>query len=540
MTKQEFPKAISDRFEITEKLVEGGMGNVYLAQDKQLPRKVAIKEVRKEFLENEDVYKRIERESQLHAKIGSHQNIVTLYDVVQSDQGIYLILEHVVGQTLAEIVEGNLKNGVRLSESVVVDVVQQLLKALKRIHLQNVVHRDLKPDNLLIARDDSDKWQVKLMDFGIAKASSVDDKITKLTQVGSGGPGTPSYMAPEQIDPATFGDISQATDLYAVGIIFYELMAGVPPFSGTLTEVYGGHLMRDVADLTSTTKMTTQWREIICKALEKNQDKRFRAADEFAEAIEICLSNAGDPVAGKHNTQVYTDPDTLKTRVTQPETLKTQVAGGDALALLLESSKGTQAGNKGARKKTRKNSVSSKRKTETTELMNDQNNLVANLDKAAGAVVSSGPMQSMIDAKSKLMGQLATLPIWSNPIHQKKLAGIGIASVALVGFLVLGSGTDDNADMDRLQIANEPIQSLDSYTLGVDASRVDTSQSNAVMAAFDLARATPVVPKETVSARRVTEEEARNRKANLQPEKSKTNQSSRFSVEETKSKKIQN
>ncbi len=339
MNDVDFPEILTQRYEVSKLLGEGGMGNVYLAQDKQLPRLVAIKEVRKEFLDNEEINKRIQRESQLHAKIGSHENIVTLYDVITSEKGVYIVLEYVAGKTLAGIVKDNIESGVRLSESVVVDVILQLLKALKRIHAHEVIHRDLKPDNLLIGRDDNGDWQVKLMDFGIAKASVNDDNVTKLTQVGASGIGTPSYMAPEQIDASTYGEISERTDLYAVGIIFYELMIGVPPFSGTLTEVYSGHLMKDVADVASTEKMTSQWRTIICKVLEKKPVERFSSAAELADAISdnVLSLNSETPT---NRTQVITNKDLLKTQVLAADSNKTQVAGSDALAdLLVHSSK---------------------------------------------------------------------------------------------------------------------------------------------------------------------------------------------------------
>ena len=328
----EFPNIVTDRYKIIRLLGQGGMGDVYLAEDTQLPRKVAIKLVRKEFLENEEVNKRIERESKLHAKIGTHSNIVTLYDVIKSDDGLFVVLEYIDGQTLAEIISENSKNGVRLSESVVVDIVQQSLKALSKIHSAGVIHRDIKPENLFIGSSDEGGYSVKLMDFGIAKADPNESSGTKLTKVGSSGPGTPSYMAPEQIDAYTYGEISPATDLYALGIIFYELMTGSPPFGGSLTEVYSAHLIKDVRDLHNTDRLTNQWRTTICKALEKNQADRYATAKQFSKSI-AGMSEQESP----EKSEFSTSQDATKTKLFRPNENKTRLATGHELSDLLAS-----------------------------------------------------------------------------------------------------------------------------------------------------------------------------------------------------------
>ena len=210
----DFPEIVTSRYKTSKLLGYGGMGDVYLADDLQLPRKVAIKVVRKELLENDEIERRIQRESKLHAKIGTHSNIVTLLDVIKTDVGLFIILEYVEGQTLADVIADNTERDIRLSEPVIASIIMQVLTALAKIHASDVVHRDIKPENIMVSRLADDDYAVKLMDFGIAKSSEqLETGETALTKFGLGGPGSPSYMAPEQIDAATFGDISNKNHL---------------------------------------------------------------------------------------------------------------------------------------------------------------------------------------------------------------------------------------------------------------------------------------------------------------------------------------
>ena len=228
----DFPEIVTSRYKISKLLGHGGMGDVYLAEDQELPRQVAIKVVRNELLENDEVEKRIQRESKLHAKIGTHSNIVTLLDVIKTDAALFIILEYVEGQTLADAIAENAKGNIQFSEPLIASIIMQVLTALAKIHASDVIHRDIKPDNIMVSGSQESGYLVKLMDFGIAKSGKhVATGETVLTKFGLGAPGSPSYMAPEQIDAATFGEISKQTDLYSLGIIFYELVTGKPPFS---------------------------------------------------------------------------------------------------------------------------------------------------------------------------------------------------------------------------------------------------------------------------------------------------------------------
>lgn len=287
----ELPPFVAERYEYVSLLGKGGMGNVYLAKDKKLPRQVAIKIVSNELAEDENIVARIRRESQLHGKITSHPNIVTLIDLLEDDGKIALVLEYVDGETLCARLQRNLENEVTFSQDKSVSLVQQLLSALQRLHAAGVVHRDIKPENLMLGKDDNGNDVLKLMDFGIAKSDADDLAQTMITKVGHSTPGTPAYMSPEQIDQETFGDVTPKSDLYSVGVILYEMLIGSPPFKGTLTQIFTGHLTQPIKNTVDTSKLPPYWINLICKALEKEPDKRFQSAEEFSNAFNIVNSS---------------------------------------------------------------------------------------------------------------------------------------------------------------------------------------------------------------------------------------------------------
>ena len=272
------PKEITSRYIVQEELGSGGMGTVYLAVDSSLDRNVAIKMIKAHSSATHDLIARLDRECRMHAKIGAHPNIVTLYDRIDILDQIFLVLEYVKGEEL-----GKLKG--RLNYTEIGDIITQLLSGLSVIHNAKVVHRDIKPDNILISRTDG-KLSCKLMDFGIAKQSDSGDNENQLTQVGMGGPGTPAYMAPEQIDQKKYGGLGPQTDIYAAGIIMYELMTGTVPFTGTVTEVLAGHLLSepDIDKIGSIAPVG--YKAILSRALAKKPNDRFKTANAFSATIK--------------------------------------------------------------------------------------------------------------------------------------------------------------------------------------------------------------------------------------------------------------
>jgi serine/threonine-protein kinase len=275
---------IAHRYRLLRSVGSGGMGNVYLANDLVLERQVAIKTVRSELSGNEELRTRIKRECRLHAAIGAHANIVTLYDTIEENGHIYLVMEYFAGQTLAaRLTAGN--EAKRLPLHLALDIVRQILQALTCIHDRDIVHRDIKTSNILLQKQDDGQYLAKLTDFGIAQPDVDAAIVTRLTSLDTQGPGTPVYMAPERIDPQTFGSISVATDLYAVGIILYEMLTGSPPFTGSMTEVFTGHLLHTPNLDVLPADLPVQFAQVLTRSLAKQPAERFQAAGDFLAAL---------------------------------------------------------------------------------------------------------------------------------------------------------------------------------------------------------------------------------------------------------------
>ena len=331
-----FPEIINERFDVIRLLGQGGMSEVYLAQDKKLPRKVAIKSILQELSAKDDVKKRIEREVKIHASIGPHPNIVTLFDRIEHGQQIFLIMEYIDGQTLDKWATQDYTN------DQVTSILTEILSALESIHAHNVIHRDIKPENIMVAINELGRVTAKLMDFGISYDENINAKSTKLTQIEIGTPGSPAYMSPEQIDEKTFGSVGPASDLYAVGIILYELITKSPPFTGTMTQILTGHLVSD-PDFEKTGIQHPLLRSILSKSLSKKQHNRYAAAGEFILDLKA-YSNTGDfqPSQNVDKTQLAVKLDNTdvsnKTQLHIPTQQKTTSSNGMLISVILMAS----------------------------------------------------------------------------------------------------------------------------------------------------------------------------------------------------------
>ncbi len=307
--KDTFPPIITDRYEIISLLGEGGMSRVYLAQDKQLPRKIAIKSILSELSEKQEVKKRIEREVQTHASIGPHANIVTLFDKIEQSGRTYLIMEYVEGETLDSWAKNH-----DYTQEQMVSIIADILNALKTIHARNVIHRDIKPENIMVSASEAGHITAKLMDFGISYDEKLSTSATKLTQIDVGTPGSPAYMSPEQIDSKTFGEVGPASDLYSVGIIFYELLTKTPPFTGTMTQILTGHLVT-VPDVENINFQSLFLKTVLLKALAKKQQERYTTAEAFLADLTT-----------KQQTNLHKDKTQLAVKLDTEETAnKTQL-----------------------------------------------------------------------------------------------------------------------------------------------------------------------------------------------------------------------
>ncbi len=281
----------SDRFRFVASLGAGAMGAVCLAEDTKLHRHVAIKTVKSELSRDPEFRKRIERECLLHAKVGPHPHIVTLFDRIESQDQIHLIMEYVEGETLQSLLERNSEEGIALPVGKALDIGLQCLEALSRIHAQGIIHRDIKPSNIMITHAETGEVSAKLMDFGVARLAD-DEQLSRLTTTDSGGPGTPLYMAPEQIDSRTFGEISAATDVYSMGILLFQMFSGAPPFRGTLTEVLNAHVNIPAPrlDAVAPGRIPPVLADVLQQALAKRPKNRYPTVKAFQ--IELLHAQA--------------------------------------------------------------------------------------------------------------------------------------------------------------------------------------------------------------------------------------------------------
>ena len=206
---------INDRYEIIKSIGEGGMANVYLAQDTVLERKVAIKVLRGDLADNEKFIRRFQREAKSVSDL-SHPNIVEVYDVGEEDGQHYIVMEYIDGKTLKQLLQ---KRGT-LTVPEVVDIMTQLTDGMAAAHDAYIIHRDIKPQNIMIL----DNGMIKITDFGIATSMNA----TQLTQTNS-VMGSVHYLPPEQAAGQT---ATIKSDIYSLGILMYELLTGSVPFKG--------------------------------------------------------------------------------------------------------------------------------------------------------------------------------------------------------------------------------------------------------------------------------------------------------------------
>ena len=276
-----------NNYRITELLGEGGMGAVFLAEHPFMGRKAAIKVLRREFAEDMALVERFMNEARAANAI-RHPNIIDIIDVGRLPSGIpYLMMEFLEGESLAKRLT---RGPFDLPDAI--DVMLQTTAALAAAHGKGIVHRDLKPDNLYLVPDESAATgvRVKVLDFGIAKLRADMSGGMAKTQVGS-LMGTPPYMSPEQCRGVT-EEIDHRTDVYAMGIILFEMLCGEPPFmSAGWGDVVLAHLTKPPPSPRSRNAAIPESIEVvIMKALEKSADARFQSAGEMRAALRSMSS----------------------------------------------------------------------------------------------------------------------------------------------------------------------------------------------------------------------------------------------------------
>jgi serine/threonine protein kinase len=272
MSMAEQPELIGD-YKVIRELGRGAMGVVYLAVHPSLGRQLAIKVMARELARDPEFLERFRREGEAAAKL-RHPNIVQVFDFAQRDGLYFIAMEYLGATTLKDLL---LESG-QLPVERACAMMDQLLSALALAHSKGIVHRDIKPANVML----TDEGSIALTDFSVAHMK----ESSKLTQTGA-IVGTPEYMAPEQFD----GVWDARSDVYAAGIVFYELLTGLSPFrSATMTEVMRKQLLT-VPDPPALVDFTVPQAvsQVVSQSLEKEPEKRFQSADEMRQAIAAAL-----------------------------------------------------------------------------------------------------------------------------------------------------------------------------------------------------------------------------------------------------------
>lgn len=265
---------LSGRYELLARVGGGGMALVYKAKDLLLNRFVAVKVLRTQFTHDEDFVKRFRREAQAAASL-SHPNIVSIYDVGQVEDTHYIVMEYIDGANLNEII----RDRAPLQPDEAVRITSQICDALEHAHHNQIIHRDIKPHNILIGNN----GRVKVTDFGIARAVT----SSTITQTGS-VIGSVHYFSPEHAKGVTTGEKS---DLYSLGIVLYQMLTGRLPFLGeSPISVALKHLQDPFEQPRKVNPLIPQSVEnIILRAMRKNPQERYHSADEMRSDLETCL-----------------------------------------------------------------------------------------------------------------------------------------------------------------------------------------------------------------------------------------------------------
>jgi beta-lactam-binding protein with PASTA domain/predicted Ser/Thr protein kinase len=262
---------VADRYRLERKLGSGGMADVWLAEDQELGRHVAVKILHERYANDEQFVERFRREA-THAAGLSHPNIVSIYDRGVSDGSYYIVMEYIEGRTLKELIVTRGPCPI----PVAISYTRQILAALRYAHKNGIIHRDIKPHNVIVDRE----GRVKVADFGIARAGA-----SEMTEAGS-IVGTAQYLSPEQ---ARGAPVDESSDLYSTGIVLYELLTGTVPFNGeTPVEIAMKHLSQTPeAPSALRPDIPHDLDLVVLRALAKEPAERYRTAAELDRDLEL-------------------------------------------------------------------------------------------------------------------------------------------------------------------------------------------------------------------------------------------------------------
>lgn len=278
-------KLLAGRYELIEKIGEGGMAVVYKGKDRLLNRYVAVKILRPEFIKDAQFIENFKRESQAAAGL-QHPNIVSVYDVGKEGNIHFIVMELIDGRPLSDIISERAP----LDYKQAIEITRQVASALSLAHRNNIIHRDVKPHNIMITRDGI----AKLADFGIAKAVSDSTLVTETSRVI----GSVHYFSPEQ---ARGSYVDERSDIYSLGIVLYEMLTGQVPFDGdNPVQVALMHINDDIVPPSKLVPgIPPALEKLVMKATDKFQSNRYKNADELLEDlqnIEFVTKMVGDSV----------------------------------------------------------------------------------------------------------------------------------------------------------------------------------------------------------------------------------------------------
>lgn len=274
-------RTLSGKYRLISRVGEGAMGTVYLAEHTALQKKIAVKVLHPDLQVNDELIRRFQQEGIAAGKF-THPNAIQIFDFDRGEGDLfYLAMEFVEGKSLKSLIKE--KGAIPPADAV--DILRQILSALAEAHKQGIVHRDLKPENIMVVPDVSGGLAVKILDFGISKLRDLRSGETMLTQTGR-IMGTPLYMAPEQF---TGEPVDHRADIYAAGLILYELLSGEPPFTGdSVSQILFKKAVeepRAISETKAGAAIPKDLDRVIRCAMERRPADRFQNATEMIEAL---------------------------------------------------------------------------------------------------------------------------------------------------------------------------------------------------------------------------------------------------------------
>ncbi len=298
---------LGGRYRVERELGRGGMAKVFLGTDTVLGRPVAVKVLAPQFVDDEGFVQRFRREAQAAASIGN-PHIVSVFDTGSDDGVHFIVMEYVEGRTLAEILAG----GGRILPDRAIDIAIDVCRALDAAHAQGVIHRDIKPGNIML----NPRGEVKVTDFGIARVTTTAETVAQTAAIL----GTASYLSPEQ---AQGQPVDGRSDIYSLGCVVYEMVTGRPPFLGDSPVAVASKqvLEQPVPPSKLNPDVTADLDAVILRALAKNQANRYQSAEEMRADLERAkrgLPVDATPLLAAGATQVLDRPQAQATQVLPP------------------------------------------------------------------------------------------------------------------------------------------------------------------------------------------------------------------------------